>query len=346
MELSQAERAIVTEIMSLDRSRAIPTVIFVGALVSASCTHQVQSASRGAPTRPAPIFKTQRAESAVNAGPGDVEILVLRQRMAANSKDLDARVLLARAYMRRGLPDLALEHYRLAAAQFPDSSTIALALAKTLREIAQPIEALRVTQDFVRRNPGASWELLSLEGILEDESGQFGAAEAAHRAALAIGPGRASLHNNLGYNLMLQGNYQAAEEEFRSALEIDPKSKIAHNNLGSALVARSRPAVGEALSEWQRAGDPAVAHNNFAAVLIEQKRYPEARSEIQAALGLRPGFPAALANLRLIAEKDGLPATLPRATAQRDGASKAAKLATKAPVTPAQQASTDALSER
>jgi len=121
------------------------------------------------------------------------------------------------------------------------------------------------------------------------------------------------LHNNLGYNLLLQGQPEAGAAEFRRAIEIDPRSQIAHNNLGAALAAQSHPDAAEALSEWQRASDPAVAHNNLAAVLMEQGRYTEARLELDAALQLHRDLPAALANLRLVSEKDGLPATVPAA---------------------------------
>jgi hypothetical protein len=68
------------------------------------------------------------------------------------------------------------------------------------------------------------------------------------------------------------------------------------------------------LAEWQRAADPAVAHNNLAAVLMEQGRYSDARTELEAALGSRRDFPQALANLQLLAAADGQPATLPAAS--------------------------------
>jgi Flp pilus assembly protein TadD len=254
---------------------------------------------------------TRQVENAVDAGEGDLQLRGLRKRLAANASDLDARILLARLYAKRGLPDLALEHYRLAAAQFPDSAVVALSLAKTLREMGEAEGALGIVRDYLAKYPSASadWELLSLEGILEDERGKFTQAEAAHRAALALEPGRSALHNNLGYNLLLQGQSNAAAVEFRRAIEINPRSQIAHNNLGTALALGSHSL--EALSEWRRSADPAVAHNNLAAVLMEEGRYPEARAELQTALGFRGDFPAALSNLRLVATKDGGPATMP-----------------------------------
>jgi Flp pilus assembly protein TadD len=244
----------------------------------------------------------RQVQNAADAGEGDLELRNLRARLAANPKDLDSRILLARLYMRRGLPDLALEHERLTVAQFPDSKIAALELAKTLRQMSALDEALKVAQDFSSRH-GGSWELRSLEGILQDERGDFAHGEEAHRAALAVDPQQSSLHNNLGYNLLLQGHADAAAAEFRRAIELDPKSQIAHNNLGAAFIAQKAPA--EALADWQKSSGPAAAHNNVAAVLMEQGRFAEARAELEEALKFKSDFPPAVANLKLVAEHDG-----------------------------------------
>ena len=256
----------------------------------------------------------RQAQNAVEAGDGDLELRRLRQFLAANPKNPDARVLLARYYEGRGLPDLALEHYRLAATQFPESPAIAIAFAKTLRAMGNPAEGARTLQEFAARQSRANADVLSLEAILEDEQGQHAAAETAHRAAIAAAPDQSGLHNNLGYNLLSQGRTDAAIEEFRRAIEFDPKSDIAHNNLAGAL-ARSSSAANdtsrEAVSEWRRSTGEAEAHNNMAAVLIEQGRFDEARAELAQALSIDPSLGAAMSNLRLVAERDGRPVTLP-----------------------------------
>jgi len=97
-------------------SRKISAIAFVGALVSASCTHEVQTASHAAARPAVARVMARQVQNAVDAGEGDLVIRNLRQRLAANAKDMDARVLLARLYFQRGLTDLALEHYRLAEA--------------------------------------------------------------------------------------------------------------------------------------------------------------------------------------------------------------------------------------
>jgi len=285
--------------------------MFACSLACMSCTHQVMTGSfpPAAQSYAVPAAVQREVRNAADAGDGDIALRTLRQRLAANAKDLDARMLLAQYYSARNLPDLALEHYRLALAQFPDSPAVTLALAKTLREMGEPAEALRTLREYAVREPRGSWEVLSLTGILEDEQGHLSAAEAAHRAALGLEPGKSELHNNLGYNLLSQKQFEPAVNEFRRAIELDPTSQVAHNNLAVAL-ARSGSAPKEALAEWTRSGGAAGAHNNLAAVLMEQGHYAEARLELQTALALQPGMASALANLKLVAEMDGKAATV------------------------------------
>jgi Flp pilus assembly protein TadD len=125
-----------------------------------------------------------------------------------------------------------------------------------------------------------------------------------------VSPKLAYLHNNLGYNLLLQAKPKAAVQEFEQALAIEPRSQFANNNLGLALLAggTDNGEAKEALMHWQSVSGPATAHNNLATVLIQQKRYAEARKELGIALGYERKLPAALENLALVSELDGKPA--------------------------------------
>ncbi len=280
-------------------------------MLFASCMRQVQVASDPSRHTKTHAMLMRQVENAVEFGDGDAEARRWRQRLAANAGDLDARIALAKLYASRGLPDLAIEHYRLAAELNPGLPGVTLLLAKSLRDMKEPAEASRVIATFVAKHPKESWELLSLQGILEDEQGRFKQGEASYRAALAVDGAQTSVHNNLGYNLLLQGRAEAGLEEFRKALAIDPHSVVAHNNLGTALMFAKSGRSEQAFAEWRKTGDPAAAHNNLAAVFLEQGHYPEARQELASALSLRPDYPAALKNLRLVADADGGPATPP-----------------------------------
>ena len=254
----------------------------------------------------------RQVTNAVDAGDGDYVARSLRDRLVAEPDNLAVRIELAEHYQRVGYPELAIEHYRLVAARFPANANVAIRLAKSLRDYNRRDAAIDTLTTFCKANPAAPSELLSLLGILRDDAGQFAEAEKAHRSALALAPKTAYLHNNLGYNLLLQGRAKEAAVEFREALAIEPHSRLANDNLGLALLAewKNDEQPKEALLRWEAVGGPATAHNNLATVLMEQGRYAEARKELEIALSYQKDHPAALANLQLIAERDGKPATV------------------------------------
>lgn len=288
------------------------TVAAVAAL-GVACTHtQVARtpAVPAAPAAPRPVSAfDQQIQNAHNAGDGDYELNALRQSVAANSDDAGARVKLAAAYRDRGYPDVALEICRLAASRFPASGEVELALVRSLRDLNQRNEAIAGLNAFLEAHPQSSPEYFSWLGILRDESGQWTAAEGWHRKAVELSPRQDYLHNNLGYNLLMQKRNADAAAEFREALRLNPASQVARNNLGLALAGENANA--EAVANWQAGTDPATAHNNLAAVLIEKGNYAEARKELQLALEYNRAHPAALRNLELVSRLDGHVATIP-----------------------------------
>ena len=257
----------------------------------------------------------RQVQNARDAGEGDFVVRSLRQKMAAEPDKLEIRLELIDHYTRAGYPELALEHCRLAATRFPDSAAVQLPLAKLLRGMKMTKEAAQGLAAFLEAHPQESPDYESWLGILRDELGDWAGGEKAHRAALALNGQLDSLHNNLGYNLLMQGRPQEAAQEFREALKLRPNSEVARNNLGMALAATPQDAV----LHWQSVSDPATAHSNMAALLIKQKRYAEARKELDLALGYNKNHAAALNNLRLVSKLDGKPAVIPLKPAQTKG---------------------------
>ena len=294
-------------------TKSIQILLF--ALMASACTHTVRTSSVqmlrhpekvSRDTQPLSVMKRQIANAA-DAGDGDTIARALRQRMAANPSDLKTRMDLARHYEEIGFPELAAEHYRLASQLVPGSADAAASYARMLRQLELPAQALETLAKFQSAHPNSTSDVLCWLGILQDEAEQFAKAEASYRAALLLSPKSDSLHNNLGYNLLLQKKTAEAAEEFRRALAIAPHSQIARNNLGVSLASQPK----EAVLHMQSVSDPATAHSNLAAVLIEQGFYKQARTELRIALGYRKDHPAALSNLQLVSELDGQPFAVP-----------------------------------
>lgn len=273
-------------------------------------------ASKTATLHPTPFFSptpTRQATNAVDAGDADLEIAGLRKTMMSRPDDVDIRVRLAQAYNAHGFPDVALEHYRLAAQRFPDSLKVALGLARTLRRADQKEEALAGLKAFIHARPQATAEPYEWLGILNDDVQNWKASQLAYETALLYSPASAELHNNLGNALLMQGLNHNAATEFHAALRIKRDFAIARNNLGIALAGDTDGDRKEAILNWQAVSGPAAAHNNMAALLIERGDYPGARKELDAALGYDQQNAQAILNLALVSEKDGKPAVIPPA---------------------------------
>ena len=280
--------------------------VAVLAVLAVSCVRHVQVART--PGAPPPTVWERQIRNARDAGDGDYPLRTLRDRVAAEPENVAIRLELAKAYRERGYPDVALEICRLAAARFPDSGEVRLALAGVLRDMKRQNEAISGLEAFTKAHPRAGAEYYSWLGILRDDTGHWAEGEAAHRKALELDPKAGYLHNNLGYNLLMQKKYTEAAGEFREALKLNPRSAVARNNLGLALV--NLDETGQAVANWQSASDPATAHNNLAAVLMEKGNYPNARKELEIALNYNGTHAAALKNMELVSRLDGHAATL------------------------------------
>ena len=276
------------------------------AVLAASCVRQTRVAAAPAP-RPQTVWDRQ-IKNASDAGDGDYQLRVLRERVAEDANSVPARLELAEASRQRGFADVALEMCRLAVARFPESGEARLALVRGLYDLKRPQEAIGALEPYLATHPKVPAEYHSWLGLLRDAAGEWTGGEPAHRKALELAPSQDALHNNLGYNLLMQKRNEEAAGEFREALRLNPGSQVARNNLGLALA--NQNAAEQAVASWRSASDDATAHNNLAAVWIEKGNYAAARKELQIALGYNVSHPAALRNLELVSRLDGNPATL------------------------------------
>ena len=274
------------------------------AVLGSSCVRQVRTAHDLPRITPRPTAMERQIANAIDAGEGDYVARTLRQRMAAEPENVAVRLELIKHFSAAGYPELALEHCRVAVTRFPESADVQLALAKSLRSMKMTRQAADGLTSFLTSHPQQSAVYDSWLGIMRDELGEWTAGESSYRAALALNDKLDYLHNNLGYNLLQQGKSSEAAFEFREALKLRPSSEVARNNLAMALAAAPQ----EAVVQLQSVSDPATAHSNLAAVLIEQGKYAEARKELDLALGYNKVHAAALSNLKLVSELDGKPA--------------------------------------
>lgn len=267
----------------------------------------------------------QQTQGAFDPLTDDRRLQALQARLRLDPQDVAARLELAGVYENYRFYDDGLEQYtetlRLArsapAANGPLAEQAVLGLGRCAQASGRTRQAIPLLESSLKEWPSAgSWDEL---GLLYDELGDLTGGESAFREAVARDGKSGRLHNNLGYNLLLQNKAEAAESEFRRALELNPKSATARNNLGVVL-ARGGNLQG-ALEQFQLAADAASAHNNLAVVLLEMGQYEQSREELVKALAIRPYFAPALANFKLvqvrIRERVGTAERGPRPAAER-----------------------------
>jgi len=146
-----------------------------------------QRAMRDSISPPA-VTQTMKRQvtNAVDAGDGDYITRTLREKLVADPQNLPVRLQLAERYQQLGYPELAIEHYRLASARFPQDASVAMKLAGSLRDFNHIEDAIGVLANFCDGNPAPPPDLLSLFGILGDDAGHYAEAEKLQRETLAL----------------------------------------------------------------------------------------------------------------------------------------------------------------
>ena len=136
-------------------------------------------------------------------------------------------------------------------------------------------------------------------GLTLKALGNLEGAQAAYGKALALNPDYAEAHNNLGIVLKVQGKPDEAIAAHHRALALKPGYVSAHSNLGTAL--REQGRLEEAEAAYRRVidlkPDDAGAHNNLGVSLRDQGKAQEAIAAYRAALSLKPDYAEAFSNL-------------------------------------------------
>jgi predicted O-linked N-acetylglucosamine transferase (SPINDLY family) len=136
-------------------------------------------------------------------------------------------------------------------------------------------------------------------GVALRRLGRTEAAVAAYRRAASLRPDYAEAHGNLGSALLSQGQTGDAIAAYRRAIAIRPGYAEAHAYLGGALLDLGR--IEDAVAACRRAialrPDLAEAHCNLGNALREQRRFREAAAAYRRAIALWPDYAVAHANL-------------------------------------------------
>ncbi|MFB3778358.1 MAG: tetratricopeptide repeat protein [Bryobacteraceae bacterium] len=144
-------------------------------------------------------------------------------------------------------------------------------------------------------------------GFALSRTGRNPEAIAEYQKALKLNPDYAEAHNNYGIALADAGRLNEAIAQYREALRINPGFAEARNGLGLALLAAGKAT--EAVAEYRKAleirPDYPEVHNNLGIALAGSGNLDEAITHYRKALERNPDYPEAHNNLGLALARSG-----------------------------------------
>jgi len=224
---------------------------------------------------------------------------------AASDRNYIAYENLAQAQRERGQFEQAEANYRTAISLAPAHSPgyeaiIHNSLGMVLERAGRSDEARQHFADAVRLSPNFAEGQSNLANALA-ASGAFADAIPHYDAAIALKPEYTEPRVGLGAALLREGKPAEAIPHYREALRLDANLAEAHNGLGGALAMQGNAA--EAMREYQEAlrlKPLPSAHLNIALLMIKSGDVAGARSHLEAALSIDPGYTPAVQALQAI----------------------------------------------
>ena len=155
-----------------------------------------------------------------------------------------------------------------------------------------------MAEDGSSATPPPQFDALYRIALIELQRGRLVEAVESFGRALAVDPGRAAAHLDLGIALGRLGRSEQALASFERALALDPDHADAWNNRGAVLIALGRHA--EALASFDRSlalrPDSTATLSNRGVALAGLRRYGEALACYERVLALSPDLADAWRN--------------------------------------------------
>lgn len=149
-----------------------------------------------------------------------------------------------------GNSGVAIELLAAASQQRPTEPVFQFNLAVAYQQAERLQDAARAYQCAVNLNPSyrAAWENL---GVVQQDLGEYVAAEVAYRKALALDACSAIAHRNLVVLLRADGRVDEALRQCGVALDCDPLNAKVAGQVGAMLLARGDYEAGWPFHEWR-----------------------------------------------------------------------------------------------
>ena len=234
-----------------------------------------------------------RADRALREGDMDLSLYMYVRAYDLDKDNVHALTRIGQIHESRGNDRLATIAFTSVLQHDPDHVGALQSLGLIYLQAKRHDEAQDLLERAISQDP-LLWRAQNGIGVLADMAGEHAKAIEAYDAALAANPGDASLLNNRGYSLYLDGQYQAASKDLLEAAA--QGAERAWLNLG--LVRARQKRYPEAVQMMSRNVADEVAYNDVGYIAMRQGDFEVAERYFHKAIGLSPRyFEAAQRNL-------------------------------------------------
>jgi len=243
------------------------------------------------------------AQKDLNAAQADFEQVVQLAPQAELGHSALGTVLVSRGHMNEGIHEL-----EKALAIKANDSAAQTNLALAYEQIGTPEKALPLfskleTDAHLHGRTLPSYVLVGYAYSLAATQ-KIGLAIAKMKAALAIEPPNAELHDELGSLYAQQKNWASAQDEFAAAIRINPNLAVAHLHLGLAMQAQGeKDGLTELAQASQIAPQNTVIAIEYGKALAASGQDEQAIPVFEHVLELDPASPAASYQLALALQR-------------------------------------------
>src|SRR5574343_1147420 len=219
------------------------------------------------------------ASLANDQGAYEIALKYCQQALQLAPKQPETLFNQARAQAGMGKTQAAIDSFLAVAEQTQGATVAQNDIGLRLFELGAIAQAETCLRRAIALAPGNALAHANLGKVLEVQ-GQAEAALTSLQQATRLNPQLAGAFANMGGLLNAQRQFQAAEESCRRALALEPKLTGALTNLANALLGQQRHAEAEALYREVLTADKTNgdALNNLGNLLLDQKRFSEAEA--------------------------------------------------------------------
>jgi Flp pilus assembly protein TadD len=220
-----------------------------------------------------PPVQDPNATGSLSARQGEQSAHAAMEQWSARyqaSPDRDTAINYAQALRANGQPAQAVAVLQEAMLRAPRDPSVAAAYGKALAANGDFDQALKVIhQANSPTNP--DWRLLSAEGAINDQVGNWAAARAAYSTALRIAPDEPSVLNNLGLSYLLTNNLPQAEATLRKAAASPRADSRIRQNLALSLGLQGKFAEAEQVARAELSPEQADANVAYLKAMVAQQ---------------------------------------------------------------------------